>query len=52
MAEDKWIFDAEETGIAVYPAISSSSELCSDTENSLETLSIAFLNPNIIFRWT
>lgn len=50
MAEDKWYFDTEEIGIAVHLAISSASELYNDTENSLETLSTAFLNSNIIIR--
>lgn len=50
MAEDKSYFDAEEIGIAVHLAISSSSELCSDTGNSLESPSVAFLDSNIIFK--
>lgn len=50
MAEDKWYFDTEEIGSAVHLAISSSSELYNDTENSLETLSTACLNSNIIIR--
>ena len=50
MAEGKRYFDTEEMQIAVDLTVHSSSELYSDTENSLETLSIAFLNANIVFR--
>lgn len=50
MAEDKRYFDTEETQIAMDLTVHPSSELSSDTENSLETLFIAFLNANIVFK--